>query len=116
VASGLGVVLGHVYPVFRKGKRGGKGVATGFGVLMVLNFRVGFLTFLIWGLTVGIWRYSSLGAIVSFAFFPVIVILIYPSQPLIYFSIFLFLIILNRHWGNVQRLASGKEPKLGSSK
>lgn len=112
VASALAVVLGHVYPVFRKGK-GGKGVATGFGVLIILNVWFAFFTFLIWILTVVLWRYSSLGALVSFAFLPVIVIGFTPNQPLIIFSIFLFFIILIRHWGNLRRLWSGEEPRMG---
>jgi glycerol-3-phosphate acyltransferase PlsY len=112
-ASALAVVLGHVYPVFRKGK-GGKGVATGFGVLIVLNIWVAFFTFLIWILTVAIWRYSSLGALVSFGLLPVLVIGFTPKQPLIIFSILLFLIILIRHWENARRLWSGEEPRMGT--
>jgi len=112
MASALGVVLGHVYPVFRKGK-GGKGVATSFGVLIILNVWVSFFTFLIWILTVLIWRYSSLAALVSFALLPMIVIGLTPRVPIFLFSILLFLIILIRHWGNVRRLWSGEEPRMG---
>ncbi len=113
VFSALAVVIGHIYPVFRNFK-GGKGVATGFGVLMVLNIWIALLGFIVWVLTVLFWRYSSLGALVAFVLLPVITIGLHPTSPFIVFSFLLSLVIIIRHWSNLQRLMNGKEQRIGN--
>ncbi|HEB74916.1 MAG TPA: glycerol-3-phosphate 1-O-acyltransferase, partial [Nitrospirae bacterium] len=73
--AGLLAVLGHDYPVFMR-FRGGKGVATSIGVLLVYAPYVGLLTVLIWLAAVFASRYSSLGALTAFTFLPLNMLLL----------------------------------------
>ncbi|HTN44518.1 MAG TPA: glycerol-3-phosphate 1-O-acyltransferase PlsY [Nitrospiria bacterium] len=110
--AGLAAVLGHNYPVFL-GFKGGKGVATGLGVLYGIHPLLGWLTTVIWGATVLISRYSSLGAIVAFGLLPFVALFFRPARLMLLFSLFLTGLILIRHTANIQRLRSGTEPKIG---
>lgn len=112
--AGLASVLGHNYPLFLKLK-GGKGVATGFGVLLGLVPMIGIITLILWGSVVGVWRFSSLGAIVCFALLPIIVHLFQREVSYVIFAVVLSLMILIRHRSNIVRLRQGVEPKIGSS-
>jgi glycerol-3-phosphate acyltransferase PlsY len=105
---GLAAIAGHDFSVFL-GLRGGKGVATSIGVVLIYTPLAGILTIIIWLSTVFITRYSSLGAIVSFAFLPLgCFFLGYTGQKLgITIAITILLII--RHAGNIKRLATGTE-------
>ena len=108
------VVLGHIFPVFRKG-RGGKGVATGFGVLIMLDIGVAITTFLIWVLTVGIWRYSSLGALVAFTLLPIVVLIMKQDSALLVYAFSFFLLTLLSHRSNIKRLWAKEEKRIGLS-
>src|ERR1700731_3343665 len=59
--AGLAAVLGHMFPIWLRFK-GGKGVATGLGVLIALDWRIGLIAAATWLLAAGIFRYSSLAA------------------------------------------------------
>ncbi len=112
--AGLASVLGHNYPLFLKLK-GGKGVATGFGVLLGLMPMIGIITLILWGSVVGVWRFSSLGAIVCFILLPIIVLLFQREISYVIFAVVLSLMILIRHRSNIVRLRQGVEPKIGGS-
>lgn len=112
--TGLSAVLGHNYPVFL-GFKGGKGVATGLGVLYGIQPMLGWVTAAIWGVTVLAFRYSSLGAILAFGFLPVMVVFLRPVPSVVVFSLILATMILIKHSTNIQRLRSGSEPKIGRS-
>jgi acyl phosphate:glycerol-3-phosphate acyltransferase len=112
--AGISVVLGHIYPI-TLGFKGGKGVATGLGVLYGIQPLLGCLTVAIWGSTVLVWRYSSLGAIVAFGLLPVLVLWLRPVPEALVFSMILTLLILIKHRSNIERLRSGAEPKIGRS-
>lgn len=112
--AALSAVLGHNYSIFL-GWRGGKGVATGLGVLYGVQPMLGWSTAAIWGATVLAFRYSSLGAIVAFGFLPLLVLFLRPLPSAIVFSLTLTGLILVRHTSNIQRLRSGSEPKIGRS-
>ena len=112
--TALSAVLGHNYSVFLRFK-GGKGVATGLGVLYGIQPLMGWITVAIWGGTVWLWRYSSLGAIVAFGFLPVLVLIFRPVPSDIFFSMILTALILIKHGSNIQRLRVGTEPKIGRS-
>src|SRR6266853_3905928 len=64
LAGGAAVVIGHMFPVWL-GFRGGKGVATALGVLLVLAWQVALLSALVWLAMAAILRYSSLAALVA---------------------------------------------------
>jgi len=112
--TGLSTVLGHLYPVFL-GFKGGKGVATGLGILYAIHPLLGWITIAIWGLTVWIWRYSSLGAIVAFGLLPLTVFCLQPDVLAVLFSMVLTALVLLKHRSNIRRLISGAEPKIGGS-
>ena len=111
VCVALAVLIGHIYPIFYK-FQGGKGVATAIGILIALNFKLALIVASIWLLVFGIWRYSSLAAIVAAISAPIIAIFILRDQSLycIAFS-FITIIILFMHQGNIKKLLSGTELK-----
>lgn len=109
--AGITVVAGHMYPVFLS-FRGGKGVATGFGVLAVYSPVSLLIILVIWVITVFITKYSSLAAIAAFISLPVVFIIVDYSLIKISFAIVLAFLIILKHKGNLRRLSEGSEPKL----
>jgi acyl phosphate:glycerol-3-phosphate acyltransferase len=112
--SGAAAVLGHVFPIYLKFK-GGKGVATSYGVVLAVAPWTGFVCLVVWGLVAIIWRYSSLSALISFACYPVMTFFngTPPSKPYGLLSLFIFGMIYYRHRENIRRLLSGTEPRIG---
>lgn len=109
------VVLGHDFPVFM-GFKGGKGVATTFGAVLAVEPLVALAVFIAWLATVAIWRFSSLGAIVSFGLLPVVVILMRAGDKgLVGLSFFLTALAIIKHRSNIARLLRGEEPRIGAS-
>jgi glycerol-3-phosphate acyltransferase PlsY len=108
---GIIAVLGHNYSLFLQFK-GGKGVATSLGVLIVYAPLTGLVTIVIWLLTVLITRISSLGAIISFCILPLSIYLLDAKEKLP-ISFIMSIILLMRHKDNIHRLFKGTEPKVG---
>ncbi len=108
---GVASVLGHIYPVWLK-FQGGKGVATGLGVIAALSFPVALITIAIWLLVAAIFRYSSLGAIIAFLCCPLSAIYFTSNFNIFAFSLISTLIIF-KHRTNIIRLLTGTEPKIG---
>ena len=111
---GLIVVLGHIFSVFMS-FRGGKGVATSFGVLAVYSPLQAFMAFLVWVLTAVTLRYSSLSAVCSFISLPFIYFFFGVSDVKIYFGIILGVLIVLRHRTNIHKLIKRTEPRIGDS-
>jgi glycerol-3-phosphate acyltransferase PlsY len=110
---GFFAILGHNFSVFL-GFRGGKGVATSLGVLMIYSPLVALVTIIIWFAVVLFTRYSSLGAIVSFGFLPLNILLFDAGDKGKLFIITLItLLLMIRHSDNIRRLVKGKERKIG---
>lgn len=111
VATALGAILGHNYSVFL-GFKGGKGVATGLGLLVFLMPKVSGTVFLIWLALVLATRYVSLGSIVAAVFTPVMAwYFSYPPAYMVLGAIAGFFVVL-RHKENIGRLLSGTESKI----
>ena len=111
VCVALAVLIGHIYPIFYK-FRGGKGVATAIGILIALNFKLALIVASIWLLVFGIWRYSSLAAIVAAISAPIVAIFILRDQSLYCIAFTLItIIILFKHQANIKKLLSGTELK-----
>ncbi len=108
-------VLGHCFPVWLS-FRGGKGVATGVGVFIALApVQVG-LALVIFAASVAIWRYVSLGSITAAAAFPVLLYFLKeppPPLPIVLGAATGAAIIIAKHHGNIRRLLSGTENRLG---
>jgi glycerol-3-phosphate acyltransferase PlsY len=111
VCVALAVLIGHIYPIFYK-FRGGKGVATAIGILIALNFKLALIVLSIWLIVFGIWRYSSLAAIVAAISAPFFGIFIFGDQALYCMAYSLItIIILFKHQANIKKLLSGTELK-----
>ncbi|NOZ38096.1 MAG: glycerol-3-phosphate 1-O-acyltransferase PlsY [Gammaproteobacteria bacterium] len=106
--SGLAAFLGHLYPLFF-GFRGGKGVATLFGVLFGLHWGVGAATVGTWLFVAKILRISSLSALVASLLAPLYVWLIIPSREFIIVTVLMTILLYWRHRSNIRRLLSGEE-------
>jgi glycerol-3-phosphate acyltransferase PlsY len=91
---------------------GGKGVATSLGVLSIYSPQIALFTVILWLLTVLITKYSSLGALVSFGFLPVIMIL-FDTEEKFPIALTITLMMFIRHRENISRLAKGTEPRVG---
>lgn len=116
--AGLFAVIGHNWPIFIKFK-GGKGVATSAGVLLMLNWH-SFLLAALFGITIVIIsKYVSLGSMVFLLSNPLIYLLGSKhlnkaiNYELLIFYIILALMSLIRHKDNIKRLVNGNENKLG---
>lgn len=111
----LAVFCGHLYPVFL-GFKGGKGVATAAGVLLALDPALGLITLGIWLTIAFTLRYSSLAALVAAAAAPVTAFLFWGSGTLLLVVGIIAMVLIVKHWANLQRLMAGTEPKIGAGK
>lgn len=114
LAAGFAAVLGHNFPLWLKFK-GGKGVATTLGVLLVTAWPVGLAACATWLVTAAVSRYSSLAALVALSLSPVYAgFLATPAHVATYAA--LAVLALVRHRENIQRLTRGQESKIGQKK
>ncbi len=111
---GVAAVIGHIYPCFF-GFKGGKGVATAFGVLLGLSWKLAVICVIVWALVVAIYRISSLASISASLAAPVFCVW-FASPAFIAPIGVMTLIILAKHYPNISRLIDGEEPKIGDSK
>jgi glycerol-3-phosphate acyltransferase PlsY len=109
--AGSGAVLGHLFPVWL-GFRGGKGVATGFGVLLALAWPVGLLCCLTWLATAKLARISSLAALTAFALAPLFAWAL-ADWGVVKLSLAIAVLVFARHHANIRRLLAGQEPRIG---
>jgi glycerol-3-phosphate acyltransferase PlsY len=112
--AGIAALLGHIFPVWL-GFKGGKGVATGAGVLLAASWWIGLLCALIWVVMAKVTRISSASALTACACAPVIA-LISGDLRLAGFALVLVLLIIWRHQDNIRRLLAGTEPRIGKGK
>ncbi|MDR9407030.1 MAG: glycerol-3-phosphate 1-O-acyltransferase PlsY [Spiribacter sp.] len=109
---GLAAFIGHLYPVFF-GFRGGKGIATGLGVMLAWSLPVGAGVLVTWALVAAVSRISSLAALVSFALAPVYLWLLSQAPSLAAAAAVMAVLTAWRHRGNIQRIAKGTESRIG---
>jgi len=111
--SGVAAIVGHNFPVYL-GFKGGKGVATSFGVMLAASPWTGLLCLCAWLASAYFWRYSSLAALIASALYPVITFSVGNNSPSLGFlSLFISGMIYYRHRENIKRLLSGTEPRIG---
>ena len=113
--AGISVILGHTFPIFF-GFKGGKGVATSLGVLIMSNWQIGLICLVFALILIGLTQMVSVGSIAAAILYPVLTLFIpqnyiVPGNYLIY-SIILAVIIVFNHRENVKRLLAGKENKI----
>jgi glycerol-3-phosphate acyltransferase PlsY len=107
----LAVFFGHLYPVFLKFK-GGKGVATGAGVLLAIDPWLGLITLGVWLAVVFIFRYSSLASMLAAAAASITALMFWGGGVLALTVGIIAITLIAKHWGNLQRLMAGTEPKI----
>jgi glycerol-3-phosphate acyltransferase PlsY len=113
--AGGAAFLGHLFPVWL-GFKGGKGVATFFGVLLIAHWPAGVLAALTWIAMAAVFRISSLAALTAAAFAPFLVLASDGAYPYLWLAAFMAVLIFIRHHANIARLLTGKEPKIGAGK
>ncbi len=104
----LSVFLGHVFSIWLKFK-GGKGVATYVGMLIILNYFLGIVFGIVWVITYLISKYSSLGSILGSLSVPIFIF--FYSNDNIMFYFIMFILIFYTHRENVKRLINKEETK-----
>ncbi len=117
-AAAVAVIVGHLFPVWLR-FRGGKGVATGAGVFLMLVPLAVLFAGVIFVAVVALTKYVSLGSILAAATIPLFVwlfVLQVDLQPLLMASIAGALLIVFAHRGNIARLLKGTEPRISDLK
>lgn len=105
---GLAPIIGHIFPVFLKFK-GGKGVATSFGVFSGLAPYIALSALVLWIGGVYFGKYSSIGALTAFGALPFLSLLLKPDTLFVFFSSAIALLVYIRHRENIYRLLKGTE-------
>ncbi len=103
--------LGHLFPVFF-GFRGGKGVATALGALLGLQWQVGLLVVATWLLMAGLFRYSSLAALIAAAAAPFYMWWLRPEPAFVAASVGMAALLYWRHRSNIAKLLAGTEGRI----
>ncbi|MBT9169820.1 MAG: Glycerol-3-phosphate acyltransferase [Actinobacteria bacterium] len=112
ILAGLAAIVGHSWPVFLKFK-GGKGVSTTTGVILVMMPGAFLVLFVVYALICAVFRYTSLSAIISALVFPIVVFFLKMPSLYLWFALAASVIVIWRHQQNIQRLIAGTERKLG---
>ena len=119
--AGILVVVGHTFPIFF-GFKGGKGVATSLGVLLMTNWQIGLICLVFAIVLMALTKMVSMGSVGAAILFPVLVLFINTnytvSEGSSYFvySIILAVIVAFNHRSNIQRILNGTENKLSFKK
>jgi glycerol-3-phosphate acyltransferase PlsY len=113
--AGAAAFIGHCFPVWLNFK-GGKGVATFFGVLFAGAWPLAIIAGATWLAVATIFRYSSLAALCAAAVAPIAGLVAGFEWPEVIFTLILAGLIFFRHSANIQRLRAGTEPRIGGKK
>jgi len=119
--AGGAAFLGHLFPVWL-GFRGGKGVATFFGLLLAAAWPLGLMAGATWLLVAALFRMSSLAALIAAVAAPVYAVLplealgLPAPAPVAVLAVFTAALIWIRHHENIARLLKGTEPRIGAKK
>lgn len=111
-ATGLAAVLGHLYPLY-VGFKGGKGVATSFGILLGLLPQVALSLMGLWLLMAVVTRYVSLAALTAAFAAPFLALTLDGRRWVFFLILFLALLIVFKHRGNIASLVRGTERRIG---
>lgn len=120
--AGIAVVIGHTFPIFF-GFKGGKGVATSLGVLLMSNWQIGLICLVFAVVLMVLTRMVSLGSCGAAVLFPVLTLFINQHYTVLsegkngrvylVYSVILAIIVLYNHRSNIKRILNGTENKLG---
>lgn len=123
--AGIAVVTGHTFPIFF-GFKGGKGVATSLGVILMSNWQIGLICLVFALVLMVLTKMVSLGSCAAAVLFPVLTLFINTNYTVLsegisgkvylIYSILLAVIVLFNHRSNIKRILNGTENKVGSKK
>lgn len=122
--AGIFVIIGHTFPVFFKFK-GGKGIATALGVLLITNWQIGLICLVFALVLIALTKMVSVGSISAAILFPILVVFINQNYIVptsnsnwsyLVFSIIVALLVIFNHRANVQRILNGTENRLSFKK
>ena len=119
--AGIAVVIGHTFPIFF-GFKGGKGVATSLGILIMSNWQIGLICLVFGVVLIALTRMVSLGSCAAAVLFPVLTLFITENYIVtqgsgyLVYSIILAVIVLFNHRSNIKRILTGKENKISFKK
>lgn len=113
VFLGIIAVLGHVFPVFAQFK-GGKGIATLFGMILAIQYQVAFSLVGVFILMLFLTKYVSLSSITASIAFPILILFIFKEPEIAYrvFAIGTAILVILTHHKNIERLLDGNESKV----
>lgn len=110
---GFAAFIGHLYPIFFSFK-GGKGVATAFGVYLALYWQMGLAVIFCWLIVAKVFKISSLAALIASAFAPVIIWFLTKNTDWVIITSVITVMLTWRHRSNIQNLISGTEDGIGT--
>tara|TARA_Y100001968_G_scaffold333902_1_gene400797 strand:+ start:3731 stop:4354 length:624 start_codon:yes stop_codon:yes gene_type:complete len=117
VLAGLMAIIGHIWPIWLKGK-GGKAVATGLGLFLGLSWHVGLAALGIFLVIFSLTKTVSIASILSSITLPFLMLLSFQGSDFrpayLFISIGTMGMVLWRHRSNLKRIKEGREPKIGS--
>jgi glycerol-3-phosphate acyltransferase PlsY len=113
VVVGTAAVLGHLFPVWL-GFRGGKGVATGLGVLLAAAWPVGLACCALWLVAAKVLKMSSAAALTAFAAAPLFALVLSSADHAL-MALLIAILVFWRHEANIRRLLAGTEPRIGKT-
>ncbi len=118
--ASIAVVVGHTFPVFF-GFKGGKGVATSLGILLIINWQIGLICLVFALVIMALTRMVSAGSVLAAVLFPVLTLFIGKEYYIVQgnyfiFSIIMALIVAFNHRTNITRILNGTENKLSFKK
>jgi acyl phosphate:glycerol-3-phosphate acyltransferase len=111
VACGLAAILGHSKSLWLN-FTGGKSVATGLGILLMLDWRMALAALGVFGLTLAASRWVSLGSMLGAISVPIWLLILGKPLPYLMFGLLGSVYLVWRHRSNIQRLLTGTEPKV----
>lgn len=117
LALGITAVMGHLFPVFA-GFRGGKGIATLFGMVLAVHFEASVVCVSVFLIVLMLTKYVSLSSIIAGFSFPLSIIFIFhsPLRSIVLYGMCICVLILITHQKNIERLLKGKESKINMFK
>ena len=111
---GLFALLGHIFPIYY-GFKGGKGVATYYGVILGINWQVGLIALAIWLVIAKLLKISSLSALISIFITPITLWFYTQSVELTSAVTLMSVLVFWRHKKNIRSLLQGSEAKIGKN-
>lgn len=113
LALGITAVLGHLFPIFA-GFRGGKGIATLFGMILAVHFEAALVCVLVFVVVLLVSKYVSLSSISAGFAFPLSIVFIFhsPIRSILLYGMCICVLILVTHQKNIERLLKGSESRV----